>query len=143
MAGKDYTQLCQDILENVGGKDNINSVTHCITRLRFKLKDDTKSNTEVIEKLPGVIKVMNANGQYHVVVGNEVEDVYEQFLKVSGLGGGGAVAADDAEEGPKTPAAIVIDLISGIFAHPRPLLRRRYHEGHPGLHHAVRPRVRQ
>lgn len=45
MAGKDYTQLCQDILENVGGKDNINSVTHCITRLRFKLKDDTKPNT--------------------------------------------------------------------------------------------------
>ena len=102
MAGKDYTQLCQDILENVGGKDNINGVTHCITRLRFKLKDDTKPNTEVIEKLPGVIKVMNANGQYHVVMGNKVEDVYEQFLKVSGLGGGGAVAADDAEEGPRT-----------------------------------------
>ncbi len=116
MAGKDYTQLCQDILENVGGKDNINGVTHCITRLRFKLKDDTKANTEVIEKLPGVIKVMSANGQYHVVVGNKVEDVYEQFIKVSGLGGGGAVAADDAEEGPKTPAAIVIDLISGIFS---------------------------
>ena len=113
---KDYTQLCQDILENVGGKENINGLTHCITRLRFKLKDDTKANTEVIEKLPGVIKVMNANGQYHVVVGNKVEDVYEQFLKVSGLGGGGAVAADDAEEGPKTPAAIAIDLISGIFA---------------------------
>ena len=70
---KDYTQLCQDILVNVGGKENINGLTHCITRLRFKLKDDTKANTEVIEKLPGVIKVMNANGQYHVVVGNKVE----------------------------------------------------------------------
>lgn len=45
---------------------------------------------------------MNANGQYHVVVGNKVGDVYERFLKVSGLGGGGAVAADDAEEGPRT-----------------------------------------
>ncbi len=112
---KDYTQLCQDILENVGGKENINGLTHCITRLRFKLKDDTKANTEVIEKLPGVIKVMNANGQYHVVVGNKVEDVYEQFIKVSGVAAGGAVEVDEAE-GPKTPAAIAIDLISGIFA---------------------------
>ena len=112
---KDYTQLCQDILENVGGKENINGLTHCITRLRFKLKDDTKANTEVIEKLPGVIKVMNANGQYHVVVGNKVEDVYEQFIKVSGVAAGGAVEVDEAE-GPKTPAAIIIDLISGIFA---------------------------
>ncbi len=112
---KDYTQLCQDILENVGGKENINGLTHCITRLRFKLKDDTKANTEVIEKLPGVIKVMNANGQYHVVVGNKVEDVYEQFIKVSGVAAGGAVEAEEAE-GPKTPAAIIIDLISGIFA---------------------------
>lgn len=112
---KDYTQLCRDILENVGGKENINGLTHCITRLRFKLKDDTKANTEVIEKLPGVIKVMNANGQYHVVVGNKVEDVYEQFIKVSGVAAGGAVEVDEAE-GPKTPAAIIIDLISGIFA---------------------------
>ena len=112
---KDYTQLCQDILVNVGGKENINGLTHCITRLRFKLKDDTKANTEVIEKLPGVIKVMNANGQYHVVVGNKVEDVYEQFIKVSGVAAGGAVEVDEAE-GPKTPAAIAIDLISGIFA---------------------------
>ena len=112
---KDYTQLCQDILENVGGKENINGLTHCITRLRFKLKDDTKANTEVIEKLPGVIKVMNANGQYHVVVGNKVEDVYEQFIKVSGVAAGGAVEVEEAE-GPKTPAAIAIDLISGIFA---------------------------
>lgn len=112
---KDYTQLCQDILENVGGKENINGLTHCITRLRFKLKDDTKANTEVIEKLPGVIKVMNANGQYHVVVGNKVEDVYEQFIKVSGVAAGGAVEVEEAE-GPKSPAAIVIDLISGIFS---------------------------
>lgn len=114
---KDYTQLCQDILENVGGKGNIISVTHCITRLRFKLKDVDKANTEVIEKLPGVIKVMNANGQYHVVVGNKVEDVYEQFIKISGVSAGGAVAADDDGDGEKkTIASIAIDLISGIFA---------------------------
>ena len=117
MADKDYTELCQSILENVGGRDNIKSVSHCITRLRFKLKDESKANTEVIEALPRVIKVMSANGQYHVVVGNIIEDVYEDFLKVSGLAGGGEVAADDDETGEKkTVAAMAIDLISGIFS---------------------------
>ncbi len=117
MAAKDYTELCQSILENVGGRENIKSVSHCITRLRFKLKDESKANTEVIEKLPRVIKVMSANGQYHVVVGNIIEDVYDDFLKVSGLTGGGEVAADDEGDGEKkTVAAMAIDLISGIFA---------------------------
>lgn len=118
MAKKDYTELAQSILDNVGGKENINSVAHCITRLRLKLKDFDKADTDVISKLPGVIQVMNANGQYQVVLGNKVEDVYDDFLKVSGLTGGGEVAADDdADDGEKkTVASILIDLISGIFA---------------------------
>lgn len=117
MAGKNYDELSSQILEHVGGKENIKSVTHCITRLRFKLKDVDKADTEVIEKLPGVIKVMNANGQYHVVVGNKVEDVYDSFLKVSGLQGAGEVAADDDDSNEKkSVASVVIDLISGIFA---------------------------
>ncbi len=78
MAEGKYDYLVEQILENVGGKDNIRSVAHCITRLRLKLKDVDKANTEVIEKLPGVIKVTNANGQYQVVLGNKVEDVYDQ-----------------------------------------------------------------
>ena len=78
MAEGKYDYLAEQILENVGGKDNICSVAHCITRLRLKLKDVDKANTEVIEKLPGVIKAMNANGQYQVVLGNKVEDVYDQ-----------------------------------------------------------------
>lgn len=116
MAAKDYDDLSREILEHVGGVSNIRSVAHCITRLRFKLKDVKKADTEVIERLPGVIKVMSANGQYHVVVGNKVEDVYDSFLAVSGLSGGGGVGADgnDDEEG-KSPAAVLIDLISGIF----------------------------
>lgn len=117
MAGKNYDELSSQILEHVGGKENIKSVTHCITRLRFKLKDVDKADTEVIEKLPGVIKVMNANGQYHVVVGNKVEDVYDSFLKVSGLQGAGEVAADDDDSNEKkSVASVAIDLISGIFA---------------------------
>lgn len=116
MAAKNYDDLSREILENVGGTSNIKSVAHCITRLRFKLKDVDQANTEKIEKLPGVIKVMNANGQYHVVVGNKVEDVYDSFLSVSGLAGGGEVAVDDEEDSEqKSVAAVLIDLISGIF----------------------------
>lgn len=119
MAKGKYDDLAQIILTNVGGKDNIKSVAHCITRLRLKLKDVDKANTEVLEKAPGVIKVMNANGQYQVVLGNKVEDVYDAFLQVSGLTGAGEVAADDdADETAekKSVGSVLIDLISGIFA---------------------------
>lgn len=118
MAKGKYDDLAQSILENVGGKENIKSVAHCITRLRLKLKDVDKANTEVIEKTPGVIKVMNANGQYQVVLGNKVEDVYDAFLSVSGLSGAGEVAVDDEEESneKKSIGSVLIDLISGIFA---------------------------
>lgn len=115
MAGK-YDGLAKIIIENVGGTDNIKSVAHCITRVRFKLKDDSKANTEVLEKTDGIIKVMQANGQYQVVVGNKVEDVYDAVLAVGHLSGGGEVAADAEDEAPKGVGATIIDLISGIFA---------------------------
>lgn len=112
MAGK-YDELARAIVENVGGKQNVNSVTHCITRVRFKLKDESIANTEAIEKLEGVITVMKANGQYQVVVGNKVEDVFDAVLAVGGLASG--AQADATEEAPKSAGALIIDLISGIF----------------------------
>lgn len=112
MAGK-YDDLARAIVENVGGKQNVNSVTHCITRVRFKLKDESIANTEAIEKLEGVITVMKANGQYQVVVGNKVEDVFDAVLAVGGLASG--AQADATEEAPKSAGALIINLISGIF----------------------------
>ena len=115
MAGK-YDELASQIVDLVGGPSNVNSVAHCITRVRFKLKDESKANDDAISALPQVIKVMHANGQYQVVVGNIVEDVYDAVLAVGGLSAGGAVAADDEGEGEhKGVASVVIDLISGIF----------------------------
>ena len=84
MAGK-YDDLAAQVVELVGGKSNVKSVAHCITRVRFKLKDESKANDEAISELPNVIKVMHANGQYQVVVGNIVEDVYDAILKVGGF----------------------------------------------------------
>ena len=66
MASK-YDGLARIIIQNVGGKQNIGRLTHCITRLRFKLKDESKANTDILNQTDGVIKVMQANGQYQVV----------------------------------------------------------------------------
>ena len=66
MASK-YDGLARIIIQNVGGKQNIGSITHCVTRLRFKLKDESKANSDILNQTDGVIKVMQANGQYQVV----------------------------------------------------------------------------
>ena len=70
-----YEALAKDIVANVGGKENILSLTNCITRLRFKLKDEALANTDVLKKTDGIVTVMQAGGQYQVVIGNHVPDV--------------------------------------------------------------------
>jgi PTS system beta-glucosides-specific IIC component len=104
-----YEQLAKDIIFNVGGKENIYSVVHCITRLRFKLKDESKANTEVLKNMDGVVTVMQSGGQYQVVIGNHVPDVYKAVLDVSGLQ---VQTPVDNEEKQK---ASFIDIISSIF----------------------------
>ena len=77
---KDYDQLAKDIIANVGGPDNIDNVIHCITRVRFYLKDDKKPHDEVIKGLDGVLDIARAGGQYQVVIGPAVEDVYDAVM---------------------------------------------------------------
>ena len=121
MASK-YDGLARIIIQNVGGKSNIISVAHCITRLRFKLKDESKANKEVLESTDGVIKVMQAGGQYQVVIGNQVNDVYDAVLEVGHLTAadavdedGNAVEEDNAGGGKKSPVSMLIDVISGTL----------------------------
>lgn len=78
--GSKYDQLAAAIVDNVGGAENINSLIHCITRLRFYLKDESKANTAVIENMDGVISVAKAGGQYQVVIGQAVTDVYDAVI---------------------------------------------------------------
>jgi len=75
-----YADLATAIIANVGGAANVNSLIHCITRLRFYLKDDAKANDEAIANLSGVIDVAKAGGQYQVVIGPAVTDVYEAVI---------------------------------------------------------------
>ena len=70
-----YGKLAEDIVSNVGGQENVISLTHCITRLRFKLKDESKAKDDVIKNMDGVVTVMKSGGQYQVVIGNHVPEV--------------------------------------------------------------------
>ena len=82
---KDYDVLAAQIIKLVGGKDNINSLIHCITRLRFYLKDENKANTQALKDTKGVIDVIKASGQYQVVIGNEVTNVYDAIINQIGV----------------------------------------------------------
>lgn len=79
-----YELLATKIVDNIGGAENINSVIHCITRLRFYLKNESKANDELIENLDGVITVTKAGGQYQVVIGQAVNDVYDTVIEQIG-----------------------------------------------------------
>lgn len=109
-----YEKLARDIVEKVGGPGNVHSLTHCITRLRFKLKNESQAKTEEIKNLDGVVTVMKSGGQYQVVIGNAVDDVYKAVLAVGGLDSN---SPTDSGEGEKkgSPLDAFIDLISGIF----------------------------
>lgn len=80
---KDYKKLTDDIIAYVGGEKNVSSLYHCITRLRFKLKDVdiARNNKSKIENLAGVLSVIEGNGQFQVVIWNQVSDVFETIMK--------------------------------------------------------------
>ena len=108
-----YESLAKEIVKNVGGKENVSSLTHCITRLRFKLKDESKANDQVIKDMDGVVTVMKSGGQYQVVIGNHVPEVYADVMPLLGMEEGSADRAEDAPSGNLFNRAI--DIISGIF----------------------------
>ena len=108
-----YGELAKEIVKNVGGKENVSSLTHCITRLRFKLKDEGKAKDDVIKNMDGVVTVMKSGGQYQVVIGNHVPEVYADVMPLLGIDEGGNDQDEEAPKGSLFNRAI--DAISGIF----------------------------
>lgn len=114
---KDYDALAKAVVENIGGPENIISVTHCITRLRFKLKDESIAKTDVVKKIKGVVSVVQAGGQYQVVIGSDVDDAYQAVGRIPGISLEGALdikEADDFKE-KKKPFDVIVDTVSGAF----------------------------
>lgn len=106
-----YELLAKEIVKQIGGEDNVISLTHCITRLRFRLKDEKKANDDVLKGMDGIVTVMKSGGQYQVVIGNHVPVVYEEVMKLLPL------EEQSTEEAVEQGNVFnrMIDILSGIF----------------------------
>ena len=114
-------ELASRIIANVGGEENISTLTHCATRLRFNLKDNSKANLDVLKGLDGVITAqIKSGGQMQVVIGAKVNAIFEEVSKQVHITDGGA--EDKPAEKPKNKVSAVIETISGIFAPTLPVL---------------------
>ncbi len=110
-----YEELAKAIIENVGGKGNVISLAHCYTRLRFKLHDEKKAATDILKDMDGVVTVVQSGGQYQVVIGNEVSDVYGEIVKSQGISGVSSEAESAEPEQKMNVIDRFIDIVSGIF----------------------------
>lgn len=102
-------ELASTLLMLVGGKQNIVAVEHCMTRLRFNLKDSSQADTQKILNIQGIISVVDKGGQYQIVIGNTVKDVYKEFIKL------GDFQNNEISDEKKGIVNKILDTISGIF----------------------------
>lgn len=110
----DYSTTAKQLLGKLGGEKNIISVTHCMTRLRFVLKDETGIQDEQIKMISGVVGVMRKGGQYQVIIGNEVSKCYNEVLKLGNFGDEDGRPASVKSGG--NPVTVLLDAISGSMS---------------------------
>ena len=108
----DYSITAKEIVKELGGDENIVNVTHCATRLRFILKDESVVDGAKVAKIPGVITTVQAGGQYQIVIGNHVSDAYAFVMKLV------HVESGEIQNAGKKAGVVsrIIDVISSIFA---------------------------
>lgn len=111
-----YEKLSKEIIEAVGGKENIISLVHCATRLRFMLKDESKANDEKINAIEGVLSLVKKGGQYQLVIGNQVHDVYLDVVKLADI------KEDGESEDYKKKQGIVNAVFGAIIGSVGPLI---------------------
>ena len=107
-----YEELVKEIIKQIGGKENVISLTHCITRLRFQLKDEGIANDDVLKNMDGVVTVMHGAGQYQVVIGNHVPDVYKEACEQLGMQAGNTESQENEKK--KGAGEILIDFITNV-----------------------------
>lgn len=105
-----YEKFNQQIIELVGGKENISAVVHCMTRLRFTLKDRSIAKTEEIKKMDGVIDVVSNDVAYQIIIGTHVSEVHAELISMLGMSG--ETPAPDAPKTKKNPFKAALDLVS-------------------------------
>lgn len=112
----DYKGLAQEILKQVGGEENVSDLTHCATRLRFRLVDEKKANDTAVEALEGVLGLTKSGGQYQVVIGNDVPHVYAALVDTLS---DQSVRSTEVKQGP---LQTLLAVISGIFTPILPVI---------------------
>ncbi len=108
----DYKKMAEQILAGVGGSENVQMLTHCATRLRFNLADESKADDEAVRSVNGVSGIANRGGQYQVIIGSDVAEPYKELKK---MGVGGAESAGQAPKQKKKLGSMLVDTLSGIF----------------------------
>lgn len=114
----DYTKCAEEILKEIGGEKNIKDLTHCVTRLRFVLKDESIVDDEKVKAIKGVMGIMKKGGQYQVIIGNDVNTCYKAVLSQTSLGVGTVSSKEDKKEPLTVKSAVnrVLDVISGSMS---------------------------
>lgn len=112
----DYQELSKSIIENVGGSENISSVVHCATRLRFTLRDNAKADEAALKRLKGVKGVMRQGAQFQVIIGTEVAELYPVLVETAGLEAKPQVPDDDAPQKKESLGARLVNTLTSIFA---------------------------
>lgn len=115
----DYKKDASALLELIGGKENISSVTHCATRMRFVLQDPDNADIEVIEELPAVKGTFTQAGQFQVIIGNDVAIFYNEFTEISGVKG---VNKEDAKVDAKKNMSLLQRMLAGLAEIFTPLI---------------------
>lgn len=110
----DYENVAKKILQRVGGKENVISLVHCMTRLRFTLKDESIVDDEAVKKTKGVMGVMKKAGQYQIIIGNDVGNVFEELNKLGDFSNEIAKTEPETRE-KKNVFSMLMDTISGIM----------------------------
>lgn len=111
-----YNALAKTIIENIGGESNVKSVVHCATRLRFTLLDAEKANTELLKKTEGIMQVVNAGGQYQLVIGTDVPQVYQEVIALGRFVAKEAVTDSRTKlEDKRSPLSKALESIASIF----------------------------
>lgn len=119
-----YTEFCDQILANVGGKDNVSGAVHCMTRLRLNLKDRSKVDADKVKEIKGVLGAQFSGEQFQIIIGQHVSEVYPEFCAMAGVGELSAID-ENLDKEPfdikKVPAK-VLDYISGSVAPTIPIM---------------------
>ena len=108
----DYSVTAKELIKKLGGEKNVDSLTHCMTRLRFVLKDESGVDDKAVENIPGVMGIMKKGGQYQVIIGNNVAKCYSEINKLYGFFD---TASSNGKKVKRNPVTVALDFISGCM----------------------------